>query len=140
MRPAFLRHLPTIAMTAACIAIACVAASPVSAIGQGGGKPASADQLPPDAGYDASECVDVTDYVSCDGQYVLACCTSTACGYVVTDGSTYWLTACASTSDCQNAADAVLAYCGGGDSGAAGDTGYDSTHARQRLLRASGKR
>ena len=137
---ALARHLPALATAAACIAIACVAASPVNSLGKGGGKAATADQVPADAGYTAAQCVDLTDDVPCGGQYVLACCTDSACGYVVTDGTS--LSAafqCSSTSDCDAAADAVLGYCADGDSGRGGDTGYDSIRARQRILRASGK-
>lgn len=96
--------------------------APAPTAATGGGTAASSDQVPADAGYAASECVDVTDYIGCHGLYVIGCCSGEGCAYVVTDGSTaYAVYPCASTSDCSLAAKDVAAYCGGG-----GDTGYDT--------------
>ena len=102
-------------------AIACTTApAATDALGKSG-KPAADDVVPSDIDYDTTMCTDLSDDVSCGGYYVLACCDSSSCAYIVTDGETgAAVFDCASTSDCSAAADDLIAYCGGGDSGGGG--------------------
>ena len=138
-----LDHLPTFAIGTVAVILACSVAAPaINAAGGGmGGTPAREDQVPAGADYSAAECTDISSAVSCGGLYVLACCTESSCGYVVTDGNSLWAVSCASTSDCDAAADDLLDYCdqGSGDSGYGDDmdTGYpDPAERRRRVAHA----
>ncbi len=73
-------------------------------------------------GYDVVACVDISDDVSCNGETVVVCCDADNCA-VATSGE--FFQACASTSDCQAAGEALGEYCtdgggGGEDSGGGG--------------------
>ncbi|MBM4366950.1 MAG: hypothetical protein FJ102_12125 [Deltaproteobacteria bacterium] len=105
--------------------LACSPASnAASALGKTG-SPADDEMVPDDSTYDVTECVEFSDELPCGGYYVLACCDSSSCAYIVTDGETGAATfVCASTSDCEAAGQELLDYCGYGDSGGGWDTGY----------------
>ena len=107
------------------------------AIPGGASGPAATDaQIPAGADYSAAECIDITAEVPCGGDYVLACCTSSACGYLITDGDYLYAVECASTSDCDAAAQEVLNYCGGDSGGWGGDSGYYSRATRAAFVAA----
>ncbi len=72
------------------------------------------------SGYDATECVDISDDVSCNDETVVVCCNADACAVATSGG---FVAVCESTSDCDAAGTALGEYCagdGGNDTGGGG--------------------
>ncbi len=88
------------------------------------GQAAQDSQVPDDAGYATTACVEFSSEFPCLGAYVLGCCDDTSCAYIVTDGEQYEIFAC-DGYDCTEAAEHLATYCSdGGDTGYTSDTGY----------------